>query len=39
VVERPDRRKPLLIPVIDEVVLDVNISDKLVKVHLMEGLI
>jgi 16S rRNA processing protein RimM len=38
VVERLDRRKPLLIPVIDDVVLDVNIPDKLVKVHLMEGL-
>jgi 16S rRNA processing protein RimM len=39
VVERPDRRKPLLLPVIDDVILDVNIPDKLVKVHLMEGLI
>ncbi|MCC2684402.1 MAG: rRNA processing protein RimM [Paenibacillaceae bacterium] len=39
VVERPDHRKPLLIPVIDDVVLNVDIQDKLVKIHLMEGLI
>ncbi|WP_308639221.1 ribosome maturation factor RimM [Paenibacillus silvisoli] len=38
VVKRP-KGKELLIPVIDEVVLDVNVAEKLVKVHLMEGLI
>ncbi|MCM3699266.1 ribosome maturation factor RimM [Paenibacillus macerans] len=31
--------KQLLLPVIDDVVLDVNVQDKLVKVHLMEGLL
>ncbi|USB32123.1 ribosome maturation factor RimM [Paenibacillus sp. YPG26] len=32
-------RKQILLPVIDDVVLDVNVTDKLVKVHLMEGLL
>ncbi|WP_068619408.1 ribosome maturation factor RimM [Paenibacillus tuaregi] len=32
-------RKQILLPVIDDVVLDVNVKDKLVKVHLMEGLL
>lgn len=31
-------KKPLLLPVIDEVVLDVNIEEKRVTVHVMEGL-
>ncbi|AWB44267.1 ribosome maturation factor RimM [Paenibacillus sp. CAA11] len=31
--------KDLLLPVIDDVVLDVNVKDKLVKVHLLEGLL
>lgn len=32
-------RKQILLPVIDDVVLDVNVKGKLVKVHLMEGLL
>ena len=32
------QRKDLLIPVTDETILDVNIDDKKVKVHLLEGL-
>lgn len=40
VVDRPKSKgKQLLLPVIDEVVLDVNITDKRVTVRLMEGLI
>lgn len=40
VVDRPKAKgKQLLLPVIDEVVLDVNVADKLVTVRLMEGLI
>lgn len=31
--------KPLLLPVINDVVLDVNVEQKIVKVHLMEGLL
>lgn len=31
--------KQLLLPVIDDVVLDVSIKDKLVRVHVMEGLL
>ncbi|GGG12578.1 ribosome maturation factor RimM [Paenibacillus abyssi] len=38
VVER-SKGKPVLLPVIDDVVLDVNVDDKLVTVRLMEGLI
>jgi 16S rRNA processing protein RimM len=38
VVTRPGG-KQLLLPVIDEVVLDVNVAAKSVKVHLMEGLL
>ncbi|MEF3303018.1 ribosome maturation factor RimM [Paenibacillus sp. GYB003] len=38
VVERP-KGKPVLLPVIDDVVLDVDVEAKLVRVHLMEGLI
>ncbi|UHA73961.1 ribosome maturation factor RimM [Paenibacillus sp. 481] len=38
VVKQP-KGKELLIPVIDEVVLDVNVQEKLVTVHLMEGLV
>ncbi|WP_166238022.1 ribosome maturation factor RimM [Paenibacillus turpanensis] len=38
VVGRP-KGKDLLIPYINDVVLDVNIEEKKVKVHLMEGLI
>lgn len=38
VVKRP-KGKELLLPVIDEVVLDVDIAAKRVKVHIMEGLL
>ncbi|MMZ68538.1 Ribosome maturation factor RimM [compost metagenome] len=38
VVKQPNR-KQLLLPVIDEVVLDVDVKAKLVKIHLMEGLL
>lgn len=38
VVKMPNR-KQLLLPVIDDVVLDVDVQAKLVKVHLMEGLL
>lgn len=38
VVKLPNR-KQLLLPVIDDVVLDVDVKDKLVTVHLMEGLL
>jgi 16S rRNA processing protein RimM len=38
VVKRPDG-KELLLPVIDDVVLDVNVSDRVVTVHLLEGLL
>lgn len=38
VVKMPSR-KQLLLPVIDEVVLDVDVQAKIVKVHLMEGLL
>lgn len=38
VVKLPNR-KQLLLPVIDDVVLDVDVEAKLVKVHLMEGLL
>ncbi len=38
VVERANG-KQLLLPVIDEVILDVNVRDKTVTVHLMEGLV
>ncbi|WP_040948634.1 ribosome maturation factor RimM [Gorillibacterium massiliense] len=40
VVERPKGKgKPILIPYIDDVVLDVNIADKKVTVQLLEGLL
>ncbi len=38
VVKRP-KGKPVLLPIIDEVLLDVDVERKLVKVHIMEGLI
>jgi 16S rRNA processing protein RimM len=38
VVERPTG-KPVLLPYIDDVILEVDIEKKLVKVHLMEGLL
>lgn len=38
VVNMPSR-KQLLLPVIDDVVLDVDVESKLVKVHLLEGLL
>jgi len=38
VVER-ENGKPVLLPYIDEVVLEVNVVEKRVKVHIMEGLI
>ena len=31
--------KQLLLPVIDDVVLDVNVTDKLIRVHVLEGLL
>lgn len=31
-------KKPLLLPVIDEVVLDISLDDKKITVHIMEGL-
>ncbi|MBW4840303.1 MAG: ribosome maturation factor RimM [Paenibacillaceae bacterium] len=31
--------KQLLLPVIDDVVLDVNVKEKIIKVHVMEGLL
>ncbi|QHW30091.1 ribosome maturation factor RimM [Paenibacillus rhizovicinus] len=36
---QPPKGKQVLIPVIDEVVLNVDVANKVVKVHLMEGLI
>lgn len=33
-----DGKKPLLLPVIDEVVLDISLDDKKITVHIMEGL-
>lgn len=40
VVERPNGSgKPILVPVIDDVVLQVDVQEKLVAVRLMEGLI
>ena len=40
VVDRPKGKgNAILLPVIDEVVLDVNVADKMVKVRLMEGLV
>ncbi|MCZ8512450.1 ribosome maturation factor RimM [Paenibacillus filicis] len=38
VVERP-KGKQLLLPYIDDVILDVDVENKVVKVHLMEGLL
>ncbi|XEC97081.1 ribosome maturation factor RimM [Paenibacillus tarimensis] len=38
VVERP-KGKPVLLPFIKDVVLDINTKDRIVTVHLMEGLI
>lgn len=38
VVSKP-KSKPVLIPVIDEVVLDVDVSAKLIKIHILEGLL
>ncbi|CAM4249949.1 ribosome maturation factor RimM [Paenibacillus tarimensis] len=38
VVERP-KDKPVLLPVIDDVIRSVDVKEKLVTVHLMEGLI
>lgn len=38
VVKRPSG-KPVLLPYIDDVVLEVDIENKLVKVHVMEGLL
>ncbi|PZE22478.1 ribosome maturation factor RimM [Paenibacillus xerothermodurans] len=38
VVERKEG-KPVLLPYIDDVVLDVNVTEKRVKVHLLEGLL
>lgn len=33
-----DGKKPLLLPVIDEVVLDISLDEKKITVHIMEGL-
>jgi 16S rRNA processing protein RimM len=38
VVERP-KGKQVLLPVIDDVILDVDVEAKRIRVHLMEGLI
>ncbi|GAB6988884.1 ribosome maturation factor RimM [Paenibacillus pini] len=38
-VVQPESGKDILIPVIDEVVLDVDVKNKLVTIHLMEGLL
>ncbi len=38
VVERP-KRKPVLIPVIDDVLLGVDVPNKQVRIHLMEGML
>ncbi|MEK3915391.1 ribosome maturation factor RimM [Paenibacillus sp. FSL H7-0331] len=38
VVDRPSG-KPVLLPYIDDVVLDVDIENKLIKVHVLEGLL
>jgi 16S rRNA processing protein RimM len=38
VVSRP-QKKQLLLPVIDDVILEVNVADKIVRIHLMEGLL
>lgn len=38
-VVQPVKGKQVLIPVIDDVVLNVDVANKIVKVHLMEGLI
>ncbi|WP_223066745.1 ribosome maturation factor RimM [Paenibacillus caui] len=38
-VVRMNNGKQLLLPVIDDVVLDVDVKSKMVKVHLMEGLL
>ncbi|MFD2612975.1 ribosome maturation factor RimM [Paenibacillus gansuensis] len=38
VVARPNG-KPVLLPVIDDVVLDVDVKNKTVRVHIMEGLL
>ncbi|MOA30574.1 Ribosome maturation factor RimM [compost metagenome] len=38
-VVRLPNRKQLLLPVIDDVILEVDVSEKLVKVHVMEGLL
>ncbi|MBP2001150.1 16S rRNA processing protein RimM [Paenibacillus shirakamiensis] len=32
-------RKEILLPVIDDVILDVDVKEKLIKVHIMEGLL
>jgi 16S rRNA processing protein RimM len=34
----PPKGKPILIPVIDDVLLDVDVKGKVVKIHLLEGL-
>lgn len=38
-VVKTKEEKEVLLPVIDECVLDINIENKVVKIHLMEGLI
>jgi 16S rRNA processing protein RimM len=38
VVRRP-RGKPVLLPVIDDVILDVDVERKRVTIHLLEGLL
>ncbi len=39
VVQQHDSKKELLLPVIDDVVLDVNTTSKIITVHLIEGLL
>jgi 16S rRNA processing protein RimM len=38
VVSKP-KSKQILIPVIDDVVLDVDVANKIVKIHVLEGLL
>lgn len=38
-VVKPAKGKSILLPVIDDVVLEVDVQEKIVKVHIMEGLI
>ncbi|MCR4675045.1 MAG: ribosome maturation factor RimM [Lachnospiraceae bacterium] len=39
VIEEKETKKELLLPVIDECVLDVSLENKLVKIHILKGLL